>query len=258
VNPRVKNTLLVLAIGLAVGAVAYVLSAGQPTQYDSVARLYFAKGAPPALQVLGPQFGQPDVKEEIALATAVIDLKSTDIAVTTAKDNPTLHMPPGEIAANVQPQPVPGTLVVEVRARAANGFVAAALAKDYVNAYFKLKHQADARRARSVQAVVKRRLKTLPSSQRSKATVQLLRDQITALDTLASVGTAGPQVIEAPQPSFSPATPKPNRDALFGALFGLAVGGGLVALRSGRRDRGAIAHARETGTVVRAEPAPRR
>ncbi|MEA2474919.1 MAG: hypothetical protein QOE06_2834 [Thermoleophilaceae bacterium] len=242
---RSVNVLLVLGIAVLVGGVAYVLSSRQPDHYESIARLYFAKGAPPALQVLGPQFGEPDVKEEIKLATAAFDMNSLDVAIRTAKDYPILKMTPGEVAADVEARPVRDTLIVEVVATTSNGFVAAVLAKDYVTTYYKVKRERDTARALGVKRVLQSRYGSLSSVDQAGPRGQAIQDQIAQLDTLARVGTAGPQLIEEPRPSTIPVSPKPTQSAVFGALFGLAVGAGLVALRSGGRNRSDVDAARQ-------------
>jgi uncharacterized protein involved in exopolysaccharide biosynthesis len=239
------NILLVVGIAVLVGGVAYVLSARQPDQYESTARLYFAKGAPPALQLLGPQFGEPDVKEEIKLATAALDMNSLDVAIRTSTDFPILKMTPGQVAANVEARPLQNTLVVEVVAQASNGFVAAVLAKDYVTTYYKIRRERDAGRALGVKKVLEQRLASLSPADRAGPRGAGLRETMSQLDTLAKVGTPGPQLIEEPRPSTVPAKPKPTQSAVFGALFGLAVGAGLVALRSGGRNRSDVDAARQ-------------
>ena len=249
------NIALVLAITAFVGTIAYVLSARQDDEFESVGKLVFPKGAPPALQVLGPQFGQPDTDEEIALATAALDLNSFDVAARTAKNTPILKMNAGQIADRVNAQPVRETLVVEVTARAGNGFVASVLAGSYIDAYFQLRKDRDAQRAREVRSIVVRRLASLPREQRQGGRGDALREQIAQLTLLERVGTAGPVVLEAPRPSATPVLPKPKRDAVFGMLFGLAIGTGLVALRTNIRGRGDLAAARKSGAVA-VGPAP--
>jgi uncharacterized protein involved in exopolysaccharide biosynthesis len=244
VNRTVGNVMLALAIGLLVGAVAYAISARQPDQYEASTRLFFNKGAPTALLLLGPQFGQPDVDEEVALSTAAVEMNSLEIAERTAKDNPILKMTAGEVAANVEAAPIRETLIVELSALTDNGFVSATLAEAYVQAYFDVRRERDAKQARDVQRALQARLARLPAADRRSGPGHALRDQIASYNTLIRVGTAGPVVIEHARPSTTAVSPRPTRDALFGALFGLAVGAGLVALRSGGRDRSALEAAR--------------
>ena len=249
------NIALVLAITAFVGTVAYVLSSRQDEQFESVGRLAFPKGVPPALQILGPQFGQPDTKEEIALATAAFDVNSFDVALVTAREHPILKMNAGQIAADVNAEPIRETLVVEVTARAKNGFVASVLAQAYIDSYFKVRKDRDVQRAREVRKVVAARLRALPRAERNGGRGIALRDQLASLDALERVGSPGPQVIEVPRPSHTPVLPRPKRDALFGMLFGLAVGAGLVALRTNISSRGDLTAARDSGAVA-VGPAP--
>jgi len=245
------NALLVVAIALLVGAVAYALSARQDKEYESTARLFFNKGAPTALLLLGPEFGQPDVDEQVQLSTAAIDMNSFDVADRTAKEHPILKMTPGEIASNVEASPIRETLIINLTARARNGFVAAVLAQSYVDSYLKLRRERDARQARGVQRALRARLARLPRADRAGPRGEALRDRIAAYSTLIRVGTAGPVQIESPRPSSVEAAPKSGRDALFGILFGLAVGAGLVALRAGGRSRSDVEAARRVSVPAR-------
>jgi uncharacterized protein involved in exopolysaccharide biosynthesis len=250
------NILLVLAIGLLVGAVAYAVSAQQDKQYESKARLFFNKGAPTALLLLGPEFGQPDVEEEVALSTAAIDMNSFDVAERTARDYPILKMTPGAVAANVEASPIRETLIVEVRALTTNGFISARLAEAYVDSYIKVRRERDARQAREVQTALKARLARLPPADRRGPRSEQLRERIAAYNTLIRVGTAGPVVVEHARPSSAAVVPKSGRDALFGALFGLAVGAGLVALRAGGRHRSDVEAARKVSARGGAQGPP--
>jgi uncharacterized protein involved in exopolysaccharide biosynthesis len=240
-----SNVLLVAIIALFVGTVSYVISARKPEQYSATTRLFFNKGAPTALLFLGPQFGQPDVEEQVALSTAAIDVNSFDVAERTAKDFPILKMGPGEVASSIDALPVRETLIVEVTARTDNGFVAATLAEAYVKTYFNVRRDRDAAQARSVQRALQARLARLPTLERRGPRGEALREQIASYNTLIRVGTAGPVVIEHARPSSVAESPKPGRDAVFGGLFGVAVGAGLVALRrSGSKTRSDVEEAR--------------
>jgi uncharacterized protein involved in exopolysaccharide biosynthesis len=239
------NILLAVIIGLFVGAVAYVVSSRQEKKYQSTTSLFFNKGAPTALLLLGPEFGQPDVDEQIALSTAAIDLNSFDVAVRTAKDFPILKMNAGQVAANVEATPIRETLIINVSALTPNGFLSATLAEDYVKSYLNVRRDRDAAQARGVKRALQARLARLPALDRQGPPGQSLRDRIATYDTLIRVGTAGPVIVQHAQPSSVAASPRAGRDGLFGGLFGLAVGAGLVALRSGGRNRSDVDAARQ-------------
>ena len=250
------NVLLVAAIALLVGAAAYAISSRQDKQYSSTTRLFFNKGAPTALLLLGPQFGQPDVEEQVALSTAAIEMNSLEVAERTAKDNPILKMNGGQVAANVEASPIRETLIVELTALTSNGFISAALAEAYVKAYFDVRRERDAKQASEVQKALEARLARMPAADRRGAAGGLLREQIASYGTLIRVGTAGPVVIEHARPSSVAVVPKSGRDAVFGGLFGLAVGAGLVALRSGGRNRSDVEAARRVATRGSAQGPP--
>jgi hypothetical protein len=93
------------------------------------------------------------------------------------------------------------------------------------------------RRARTVQRVLRNRYAGLTPAQRRTDTGASLRAQLSALDVLSTVGSGSPEVIERPHASASPQEPQTRRNVIFAAIFGLALGVGLVALRAELRRR---------------------
>jgi uncharacterized protein involved in exopolysaccharide biosynthesis len=239
------NAFLVLAIAAFVGAAAWAFSSSQEKEYGSSMQLEFSRLVSPELQMLGPAFAEPDIKEEVRLDTAARGVDSVDVAEATARRNPRFGMSGGEIASRVKASPIRGTLIVEVTAEAPNAFVAAVLVKAYVREYLRLRREQEANRVLTVQHALKARLKALPKADKRSFRGAGLRDQIATLDVVRRVGTGVPTVIQEPRVESTVVKPKTQRDVTFGVLFGLAIGAGLVALRSQSRSRGAVAAARE-------------
>jgi uncharacterized protein involved in exopolysaccharide biosynthesis len=248
------NAFLVFAIAAFVGAVAWAFSSSQEKEYGSSMQLEFSRLVSPELQSLGPVFAEPDIKEEVRLDTAARNVDSIDVADATAKRNPRFKMTGGEIASRVQASPIRGTLIVEVTAQAPNAFVAAVLVKSYVREYLDLRREQQGRRILTVQNALKKRLEALPKADKATFRGVGLRDQIATLGLIRRIGTGTPTVVQEPRINASPVKPKVQRDTMFGVLFGLAVGAGLVALRSGARSRAAVAAAR---AVAARSEAPR-
>jgi Mrp family chromosome partitioning ATPase len=67
------------------------------------------------------------------------------------------------------------------------------------------------------------------SSRASLPGVQL-RERIESLRVLEELGSPAPRLIDPAEPSATPVSPRPRRDAVFGGIFGLVLGAGLAAL----------------------------
>ena len=257
-SDTIRNVLLVLGIALSVGVAAWLFSSSQEEQYESSMQLLYGRLVSPELQLLGAQFAEPDVDEEVRLATEARALDSIDVAEATAKANPRLRMTGAEIASRVNPSPVRGSLVVRLVARAPNAFAATVLVRAYAQEFLRLRRQNERRGALRVEEALRKRFAALSAAEKASLPGVGLRNQIAALALLRRVGTGSPQIIEEPRVASSPVTPNTQRDVVFGVLLGLAVGVGLVALRSGGRGRDAVAAARRAGAIARGEPAQRR
>lgn len=248
------RVLLVVLVAALVGGAAYAFSESQAQEYQAVTRLAYGEFLSPELRVLGPNFGEPSVDEETRIATAAAQVNSYDVALATAKDAPELGLGPRTIEALVNAEPVRGSLVVAVTATESMPEKANRLADAYVGSYRKLLRERERRGARQVERALERRLAGLPPGDKEGLRGAQLRDQISQLAVLGRVGTRSPQVIEKATASGSPAQPQTQRNVIFGVLFGLAVGIGLVALRSESRSRAAAAADRQASRLARRGP----
>lgn len=255
----VLRTLLVLAIAALVGTAAYVFSSRQPEQYNSTVRLEFGGSLPPELQVIGADFGGgPDVDEEIRISTEAAGLNSFDVARSTARVVPELGLDAGAIAARINAEPSRGTLTIALNATGTSPQRAERLARAYVNEYLSRERVGERRRAKRVQDALETRLAGLKRADARGPIGAALRDQISTLRVFQNVGSGSPRIIERAQASRSPSQPKTVRNVLFGVLFGLVVGIGLVALRTETRARTAASIGRRSGMRAKGEPVQRR
>jgi uncharacterized protein involved in exopolysaccharide biosynthesis len=244
------RVVLVLIIAALAGAAALAFSKSQPKEYQSRLRFEYGRLVSPELQILGPGFAEPGMDENIRAQTEAAAVSSYNVAVATAKAAPNLGTP-GQISAHVSAQAVRDTLTVELIARAPTPVGAAQLANTYAQAYLGLRRQRERRRAANAEDTLKKTLVQLPRVDRLGFPGQSLNGQIAGLEILRRNGTGNPQIIEQARPNYALASPLTQRNVLFGVLFGLAVGIGLVALRSDGRSRVASA-ARRGSTAVRA------
>lgn len=248
---------MVIGVALVVGAAAYAFSAGQPEQYQADAQLAYGRQLSPEFQVLGPSFGEADVDEELRIATEAARINSFDVAEAAALAAPDLGYDSGAVDALVTASPQRGSLLVSVTARASSPDRAVRLVDVYVDQYLRLLREQQQARARIVTRALQRRLDGLPAGDGEGLLGATLRNQISSVEVLRRAGSGEPQVIQAPRAGLAPAQPQTRRNVLFGLLFGLAVGIGLVALRSESRPGASIA-ADLRAALTRDEPDPRR
>jgi uncharacterized protein involved in exopolysaccharide biosynthesis len=231
-----RAALVVLVAALA-GVAAYLFSEGQPKEFVAQSRIAFGRQFSPELQALGGGFAEPQVDEEIRIATEAEAVRSFDVAEATARLSPELGMTPGEIATRVTAEPVRGSLVVRVTATGETPQQSARLGKAYTDAYQTLRRDREREDAGRVERALETRLDSLPRRELRGPLGATLRTQLTSLEVLRRVGSGSPQVIQQPRASSVAAKPQTRRNVLFGLLFGAVVGIGLVALRTESRSR---------------------
>jgi capsular polysaccharide biosynthesis protein len=241
VNITLARVLLVVVVTLLVGAAALAFSEAQDPQYKATARFAYGSLLSPEVRILGGAFGEPDVDEEIRIATEAARVNSFDVARATANATPELGYTAGQIAARVQAAPTRGTLVVSLTATGSSAENADRLARAYADAYLQLLRDRERSRSGAVKRALRTRLNSLTQADQAGPLGAGIRNQLSQVDVLGRVGSGSPQLIESARASSAPAQPQTRRNVLFGLLFGLAVGVGLVALRSESRTRAAAA-----------------
>jgi capsular polysaccharide biosynthesis protein len=224
------RALLVLIVAAIAAVVAFALSERQPKRYQAQTQLAYGIALRPELQVLGTGFIDA-TDDDVRLATEVQVLNSFDIARRTVRAAPDLGLTAKEVDDRVQAAPVGDTQVASITAKDSSPARAARLAAVYREQYLTDRRVRDRRRAREVSDALSERLRSLPRSQRIGATGAQLRTQLGALTVLERSGSGVPQLVQGVRASSTAVSPQTSRNVLFGALFGLAVGIGLVALR---------------------------
>jgi capsular polysaccharide biosynthesis protein len=232
------RVLLVAVIAALVGVAALVFSRGQEPQYSASTDLLVGSSVRPELAVLGPPFTGDGTDNAIRMNTVAAVAGSHAVAESTARAKPDLRYDGDEIAARVTVAALPQSQVLRITATGPSAAKAAELVTTYRQQYLAAERDRERRNATRVQASVQQRFDNLPRSDQKGTLGAALRNQIAALRELARVG-ALPQVIDPLRASTAPSAPKTGRNVLFGLLFGLAVGIGLVALRSELDRRGA-------------------
>jgi uncharacterized protein involved in exopolysaccharide biosynthesis len=239
------RVLLVALVAALAAAAAYALSRGEKPQYEASTQVLFESYASPELAVLGNGFLVGGSDADRRLASNIEILRSNDIAVRAAKDAPQLGMPPGQIHANVQIKGTGSSDVLTITGRADSPLKARLLVLEYRKAFKKMRREAEQRRARAAVRVLQQELVILPAPQQAGVRGGIIRSQIAQLGVIAKLGSGLPKVVEGVTGGGSKVAPATQRNVLFGLLFGLLIGVGLVALRS------EALRQRATGSVVR-------
>jgi hypothetical protein len=246
------RALLIVVIAAGAGVAAYAFSKQQPHDYTAVLKFAYGRLVAPELAVLSPNLGDPQIDENVRIQTEAAQLDSFDVAVATSKAAPELGTP-GRIAAAVAVGAVRDTLTIDVTATADTPQKAARLANLYGQQYLVLRRQQVAARSKRVVKGLKARLRGLTRDQRKSLPGASLRDQINVEQTLGRLGTGEPLLFQEARPSFAPRNDQTSRNVLFGLVFGLVVGIGLVALRTETTRRSDAS----VGRVPARGPAPR-
>jgi capsular polysaccharide biosynthesis protein len=225
------RALLVAVIAAGVGVAALLFSRAQPTRYQADAQLSFSVATRPELQVLGSAFVRPTIDPAVFTATNAELVASQRVAREVAEAKPELGLDADGVAARISVTPVSGTEMVQIRAVGDTPGAAHDLAQAYLAEFRRWFRGRERDRARLVRRTLADRYDGLSRSQRRSEIGASIRNQISALSVLEEVGSGSPEVIEGAHGSGSPQQPQTRRNVLFGILFGLAVGVGLVALR---------------------------
>jgi capsular polysaccharide biosynthesis protein len=219
------RAVLIALLAAIVGTAAYVLSERQPERYDASIRLSYAAG--PDRQALG--LADP-TDNTVRLNTEAAALESYDLAVATSRATPGLGLSADEVADRVSAAALPESQVVQLVASGATAQEAVQLLEAYRDQYLQRRRRRDRAEAREAERALRARLSDIPRSERNGALAGALRLQLGALAVVRRVGTGIPQPLEAVRRPTEASAPQTRRNTLFGVLFGLAAGIGLVAM----------------------------
>jgi capsular polysaccharide biosynthesis protein len=224
------RVLLVMVLAAVAGVAALIFSQRQPERYDASVRLSYA--ARPDMQALG--LVDP-TDNTVRLNTEAAELESFDLAVATSRAVPELDMTPDTVADNVTAAALPDTQVVELAAQGTTAGRAVRLLEVYRDTYLERRSERERERVQDAERALRRRLADLPRTQRDGALASSLRAQLGALAVVRRSGTGIPEAIEGVRRPTAASAPRTARNVLFGVLFGVAAGIGLVAVLPSRR-----------------------
>lgn len=229
-----RRAVMVLVLAAVAGAAALALSHRQAKEYQATSLLAYGAALRPELQVIGT--GAIDgVSDTTRINTAVAVLNSHDLAVRTQRANPDLRLSAKDIDAKVTATAQRDTQVAALSAVDSSPERVVRLLGAYAREAVALQRDGERARATAVARTLQSALRALPASSRKGERGATLRQQLGALTVLRRVGSGIPQVVQAPYRPEAAAAPQTGRNVLFGVLFGLALGIGLLALRPGHR-----------------------
>ena len=240
----VVRVLLVLVVTALAGAAAIGFSNQQSKEYEASMRFQFGDLLSPELQILGPDFGAPDVDEEVYINTEASALNSADIGDATARKHPELNYTAGQINARAHATANRNTFIVVLRGRSDSPQRAARLVAAYGEEYLALRRERERDQAAKAQAILRERLRQVPREERGTLRSATLQNKIADLEVLKRAGSGSPKVIASARATSAAVQPQTARNVVFAVLFGLAVGIGMVALRSEGGSRARLAAAR--------------
>lgn len=118
--------------------------------------------------------------------------------------------------------------VVSINATDASPEVAARLANTFGREYIDIRRAADRDAIRRAQSLVKAKLDALPASEQSSPLANSLQKRLDDLGVLGSLQTGNAELVQKAQIPSTPSSPKPKRNAIFGAFGGLLLGFALA------------------------------
>jgi Mrp family chromosome partitioning ATPase len=219
---RRRFWLVLISIAVGIG-VALLISAGQPTQYQSTAVLLFRQVLLD-IQLTGAPLELPSGDPAIESATDIGLVSSENVRAGAAQvlgppytaDNLTNYV---SVSAQGKSD------LVGVQGTASSPSEAALIANTVAATYLRIANQQVVAEVTAAEDQVRSRIaaRTLTPSQRSA-----LRAALIKLSVLAAVGSDNVHLVQPAVPPTSPSSPKPKRNAILGGLAGLLIGLALV------------------------------
>lgn len=216
----------VLVLCLIVGASAlYGISARKQKQYDATATLLF--GAPSVNLTGALNAGASNISADPQRDQGTTLTLVTSPAVA-ARVKRRLRLPdsPGDLAAQVTASAVADANLIDVTAQDPDPNRAAALANGFAEEYKAFRRNDDRQGlAQGIQELEQQRSATPANLTTQRDNISQALNQ---LRILQAASTGGVSLASAASPPSTPSLPRPKRDALLGALLGLAIGAIIV------------------------------
>jgi succinoglycan biosynthesis transport protein ExoP len=211
-----------------VAATAYFVSASREKTYEASAVVVVRDPPIDPRQIVGPQTPVA-LDPKVERATNALLFTSRAVRRGTAR-----RLGVGLERVTVTAKEREETNAVDVVGTAGDPRFAARLANAFAREYISRRRANERAKLRSALRSMQRARARLPAWRKP-----FFRDREDNLRVLLDVQTAGAEIASRAVTPAAPASPRPRRDALYGAIFGLFLGGALALLReqSDRRVR---------------------
>lgn len=224
-----RNAALIAGCAVAVGALAYLLSAQMSERYASTASLLFRQ-SPLVGQLTGIADGERFNTVEQEGATNVALVSSRPVATETAR-----RLGGGYDLESVQDAMLitarPETRVVDLTAEAGSGPEAVRVADTYAQVFLEQRTRQVKSQIEDALDRLERERDLLPPDVRDGPVGDDLTERMGTLVTLNAVQSPNVELIQPAAVPNEPVAPRPRRNAILGVMFGFLLGLGLAALR---------------------------
>lgn len=225
---------LIAACTIMAGAAALAFSLAQEKQYSAASSLLFRD---PGFdqRLFGSSSSQP-WQDPAREAATNVRLASLDTVADRTADDLGGGLDGAAVSGILQVEPEGQSDVVSITATDEDPEFAAEVANAFARNYIVFRRKADQAKVANAQRLVGAEYERLDPEEQAGQEGQALQKQISDLATLEALQTGNAELVQEASPPSSPSSPKPMRNAIIGATFGLLFGLGLALLRE-RLDR---------------------
>lgn len=216
----------VLVLCMVVGAALLVANdLRKPDQYEATATLQFGTGGTNVSSLLNASASNVSADPQRDQNTTLVLITSSSVADRVKR---ALKYPgaAGDLSAQIVASAQADANLIDVAATDEDPRRAATLANAFAQQYQLFRRDSDRAGLQGGIEALTAQLARIPESDTTQRA--RLSDSISALQQVEATTTGGVQVVSAATPPVDRASPRPKRDALLGAILGLAVGAVLV------------------------------
>ncbi len=224
---RRLNVLLIVAIALPAGALAFSLNAEK--QYTASAKLLFRDPGFDS-KVFGGQVLSPSVDPAREAATNLGLVSLETVVQRASRVIKSRVMTADDIRAKVAIAAEGQSNVIDVSATDGDPVFASKLANTVAREYIVFRRNADREKIAQASALVEQQLAALPADQRSGSQGMQLSKQVDQLKVLGALQTGNAELVQRAETPSSPSAPNTARNVILALVLGLVIGVGLALL----------------------------
>ena len=214
-RPVWRRRWLILVITLVAGVATYAVASHEPKSYSASTQLYVLD-ATPTLDLLSPGSAGPPSPTGLQNLSTLLTAAPTTAAVAKTVGQATLA------SGTVTATPSTNSTFITITATSRDPRTAALLANTYASVFQREQLAAVASAARKQVAALRAQAQALPAGNAaSAAELPAIELQITQYQQVALQPSSGLQRVNSAAVPSLPASPRPKRDAAFGAALGL-------------------------------------